>query len=93
MSKLTKEEGVVSVLAKRLVDERLPKALSMKERMDRGETLNDLDLAFLSRVLEEANSVTSAIAEDPKAQEIAARMVGLYKEITEKALKNEQAKG
>lgn len=91
MTNISKDEGVLSVLAKRLVDERLPKALEMKTRIDRGEVLNDLDLAFLSRVLEEANSIAPLVAKDPKAFEISTKMLSLYREITETALRNEQA--
>jgi hypothetical protein len=76
-----------------MVEERLPKALELKERVGRGEVLNALDLAFLERVLGEANQITPLIEDDPKAVEIATKMLGLYREITTQALKNEQAAG
>ena len=37
MSEVSKETGLIAVLAKRMVEERLPKALALKERVDRGE--------------------------------------------------------
>ncbi len=40
VSEIPKETGVIAVLAKRMVEERLPKALALKERVDRGEVLN-----------------------------------------------------
>ena len=44
MSEISKTSGLIAVLAKRMVEERLPKALALKERVDRGESLNELDL-------------------------------------------------
>ena len=51
MSEVSKDAGVIAVLAKRMVEERLPKALAMKERVDKGGLLNDLDLAFLEQIV------------------------------------------
>ena len=47
MAEVSKELGVIAVLAKRMVEERLPKALALKDRVDKGAVLDDLDIAFL----------------------------------------------
>ncbi len=92
MAQASKELGVKAVLAKRMVEERLPKALALKERIDRGELLNGLDLNFLEQVVKDANEAIPMLKDDPRVMEVAARMLQLYKEITTKALENEQAK-
>ena len=92
MAQASKELGVKAVLAKRMVEERLPKALALKERIDRGELLNGLDLNFLEQVVKDANEAIPMLKDDPRVMEVAARMLQLYKEITSKALENEQAK-
>ena len=92
MAQASKELGVVAVLAKRMVDERLPKALALKERIDRGELLNGLDLNFLEQVVKDANEIMPKVKDDPRLLQVAGRMLQLYKEITTKALENEQAK-
>ncbi|HZJ14295.1 MAG TPA: hypothetical protein VFD27_04560 [Chthoniobacteraceae bacterium] len=92
MAQASKELGVKAVLAKRMVEERLPKALALKERIDRGELLNGLDLNFLEQVVKDANEAIPMVKDDPRVMEVAARMLQLYKEITSKALENEQAK-
>ncbi len=92
MAQASKELGVMAVLAKRMVEERLPKALALKERVDRGETLNGLDLNFLEQVVTDANAVIPMMKDDPRVAQISARMLQLYKEITTKALENEQSK-
>jgi hypothetical protein len=92
VAQVSKELGVIAVLAKRMVEERLPKALALKERVDRGETLNGLDLNFLEQIVKDAGEIMPKVKDDPRAMEVAARMLQLYKEITAKALENEQAK-
>jgi hypothetical protein len=92
VAQASKELGVKAVLAKRMVEERLPKALALKERIDRGELLNGLDLNFLEQVVKDANEAIPMVKDDPRVMEVAARMLQLYKEITSKALENEQAK-
>jgi hypothetical protein len=92
VAQVSKEMGVLAVLATRMVEERLPKALALKERVDRGETLNDLDMAFLEDVVKGANEIRPILNDNPQAKNIAARMLQLYKEITTKALENENAK-
>jgi len=92
MSEASKDDGVIAVLAKRLVEERLPKALALKERVDRGEILNELDIDFLEQVFADAGRIRPILKDDPRMAEVAASMVRLYKEITDKALENEKAK-
>ena len=90
MSDISKDTGVLAVLAKRMVEERLPKALALKERVDRGEVLNDADIAFLERVIADAKNLGPIIDKDQRARDVAGRMISLYKEIMNKALENEK---
>ena len=92
MSDVSKQTGVIAVLAKRMVEERLPKALALKERVDKGDVLNELDLNFLEQVVKDANSNRALMRDEPRVLEVAGRMMELYREITEKALANEQAR-
>ncbi len=89
MAEISKETGTLAVLAKRMVEERLPRALAMKERVEKGEVLTDLDLAFLEEVVAGARQ-NWGLLKDPRVLEVAGRMTQLYKEITEKALENEK---
>src|SRR5438128_9396778 len=86
MAEVSKELGTIAVLAKRMVDERLPKALELKERVDRGEKLNGLDLNFLEQVVKDATQIMPVMKSDARVMQVAARMLELYKEITNKAL-------
>ena len=86
------DAGVIQVLAEQLESKRLPRALSLKEKVDRGETLDELDIEFLEGVFEDARSVSTLVDRHPEWQDLAAKMIQLYKEITDKALENEKAK-
>lgn len=90
MSESSKDIGVLTVLAQRLVDERLPRALALKKKVDLGETLEDRDIQFLEKVFNDARMIAPILNQNPQYQDIAARMVQLYKEITQKALENEK---
>jgi hypothetical protein len=92
LSEVSKQTGVIAVLAKRMVEERLPKALELKARIDKGDVLNELDLNFLEQVVTDANTIKPMMRDNPRVLEVAGRMMELYREITEKALANEQAR-
>ena len=91
MTESSKDTGVKLALIERFKTQRLPRALALKEKVDRGELLSDQDLAFLERVFEDAQQVKSLVHQLPDWQPLAARAVELYKEITDRALANERA--
>ena len=91
MGSVSKETGVITALATRMTEQRLPRALALRARIDRGEVLNDLDLAFLQEVLDDARRMGPIMEKDPRVHDIAARMLQLYREIIDKALQNERA--
>lgn len=92
MSEPKSDDGTIQVLLDRLNNWRLPRALELKERVDRGEKIGEHDLAFLERVFEDANQAKSLAAKHPELQPLISKLVGLYSHITSKALENEQAK-
>ena len=93
MTESSKETGVIVTLVERFETQRLPRALAIKENVDRGERLSDADLAFLREVLEDAQYINPLVQKHPEWQPLVARAMHLYKEITEKALANEEAAG
>ena len=91
MSESSGDMGLITVLLQRLETQRLPRALVLKDKVDRGELLDDFDLGFLEEVFADTSSIRPFLAQHPEYQELAARMMHLYKEITDKALQNEKA--
>ncbi len=88
-----KDAGTIQVMLQRLNDLRLPKALDLKKKVDRGEKLDNYDMEFLEGVLEDASSAQHLLARHPELQTLVSKLVALYSAITTKALENEQKKG
>ncbi|MGD8629401.1 MAG: hypothetical protein PVH38_05800 [Gammaproteobacteria bacterium] len=93
MSEETEDQGIIQVVVDRLEKQRLPAALELLEKVNNGEKLNDMDLAFLDNVFKDTQSNRAMLEKYPAWQPLAARMIGLYNEITTKALENEEASG
>ncbi|NEV62483.1 hypothetical protein [Thiorhodococcus minor] len=90
MSEVTPETGVIVALLDRMRTQRLPRALDLKEKVDRGERLDSFDIHFLQEVFEDAREQQPHWGEHPELQEIIAKLIHLYHEITAKALENEE---
>ena len=85
----TKDAGVLAVIVERMEQQRLPRALDLKAKVDEGGVLDDLDIEFLELVFTDSNELKPLLARHPEYQDLAARMMSLYREITTKALENE----
>jgi len=93
MADASKDNGIIQVLAQRLETQRLPRALSLEDKVNRGETLTEFDIRFLEEVFEDAQQLRPLLDRHPEWQPLAAKMLHLYNQITDKALENEKAKG
>ncbi|GAB0148998.1 MULTISPECIES: hypothetical protein [unclassified Marichromatium] len=92
MSDPETEQGVIVALLERLRTQRLPRALDIKAKVERGEALDTFDLSFLEEVFADARSLQPRWRDHPELGGIIASMIHLYHEITTRALANEQGR-
>lgn len=90
MSDPTEDAATLQVLLDRLVKFRLPRAIALKQRVDRGERLEDSDIDFLKSALQDAHEGQQYVARNPQFHELGAQIAQLYDEIVLKALENEK---
>ncbi|MBL8529980.1 MAG: hypothetical protein JNL68_20085 [Burkholderiales bacterium] len=88
MSSSSDDLGLVQVLLDDLEKHTLPRALEVKEKVDRGELLDDFDQIFLRHAIETATRADEVMTRHAEYQALAARVAHLYHEITTRALQN-----
>ena len=90
MNNESKDQGIAAVIVERMEEQRLPRALDLKAKVDEGGLLDDMDIDFLEKVFADSDALKPLLARNPEYQELAGRMMALYHAITTKALENEQ---
>ena len=91
MTTSKKDLGIAQVMLQHLNEQRLPHALKMKDRVDKGELLTAYDQEFLKEVTEEARFIPELLERQPQFKPLAQQVFSLFEYITAKGLENEKA--
>ena len=86
MTDTSNDEGLIEVILERLEKQRLPRLLDIKAKVDGGNLLEDFDVDFLEQSMADAKNLIPIIDRHPKYQALAAKVMDLYKEISDTAL-------
>jgi len=89
MEQKDKDALIISAALNRLNKFRLPRALSLKKKVDSGEVLNDFDLNFLQRALDDARELNPILERNPQYLELRDKAVGLCEQILQKDAENQ----
>ena len=86
-----KDKLILETLLERFEKHRLPRLMDIKSRVCDGCTLDDFEIVFLEEVFKDArNNEHYLAAADDDLKVLFMKVVALYKEITEHAVKNEK---
>jgi len=83
--------GIAQSLVQEFEQHRLPRMLRLKEKVDNGNVINDVDFDLLCTDIKDANLAMHMMVNYPELQEFCLQMAHLYKEICDQAVANEKS--
>lgn len=89
MEQKEKDALIIAAALKRLNEFRLPRILSLKEKVDGGDVLSDYDLKFLRHVLDDARDLNPILERNPKYLELRDKALGLVHQVLDKGEENQ----
>ena len=88
-NKNNEDAGLMTVLVERFKKQRYPRAISLLEKVERGEFLSSVDLMFLKEVSDDINKIQSLLDRHSECLILATQMINLCKDIAVTDLNNQ----
>ena len=82
--------GVFHSLMLEFEQHHLPRLLRLKDKVDSGEVINDVDFEFLCKEIKDACTTKHLVVSYPELEEFCLNIAHLYKELCDKAVDNEK---
>lgn len=83
------DEGTIEALLERLTKFTLPKALALRDKVNRGEKLSDFDIQFLLEIFERGKKSREMLHQHAEYELLTVELMSLYTDIIEKGMDNE----
>lgn len=84
-----KHLGVFHSLMQEFEQHHLPRLLRLKDKVDSGKAINDVDFEFLRKEIKDACITKHLTVIYPELEEFCLRLGHMYKELCDKAVENE----
>ncbi|MCW8935112.1 MAG: hypothetical protein OQK98_10345 [Gammaproteobacteria bacterium] len=85
-----KHAGIIQALIQEFDMHRLPCLLCIKDKLDNGDVLNDGDIEFLYRVIDDARRTIPLTIYCTELHDFCICVVCMFRDLTEKALENQK---
>ncbi|NBC15447.1 MAG: hypothetical protein GVY09_19315 [Gammaproteobacteria bacterium] len=89
MNDLHLSRNLIQIMMQRFETEHLDRILALRDNVAAGRRITDAEQALLEHVLQEALDSKPLVDRFPEYQPLYARVIRLYREITDQALNNE----
>ena len=90
MDKKTKDTGVILALLESFENQRLPRIINIKRKLDYGEILNEFDIEYLSEALHDTRTLFPYLEQHHEYRPLTAKIIHYYKSVIDEALANEK---
>ncbi|MEN8212802.1 MAG: hypothetical protein ABFR19_00440 [Pseudomonadota bacterium] len=84
-----RDAGMLLVVVEQFRKGKLSRLMALKEQVDNGNVLNEADVEFLHKVIDDAHQTMPSTVNNAGLQEFCGHVVHLCNEIIEKAFENE----
>lgn len=81
--------GIIQSLVQEFEQHRLPRLFRLKDKLDSGKAISDVDIEYLCKEIKDAGLAMHMTVNYPELQEFCLSMSHLYKEICDEAMENE----
>jgi len=86
----TRHLGIFQSLMQEFEQHRLPRLLRLKDKVDRGEAINEVDFEFLCKEIKDACMTKHLTINYPELEEFCLQVGHLFKELCDEAVENER---
>ena len=84
------DTGIIQAILECFQKQRLPRVMEIKQKLDRGDTLNEFDIEYLSEAIHDNCGFIPYLGRHPEYESLVSRVIHYYKAITDEALSNEK---